>query len=56
MHTPRATASTRTARRRAVASPQPEYIENAENNLNSVLDNVSLEYSRKIPGFLLIVK
>ena len=37
-------------------APQPEYIENAENNLNSVLDNVSLEYSRKIPGFMLIVR
>ena len=37
-------------------APQPEHIENAENNFNSVLDNVSLEYSRKIPGFMLIVK
>ena len=37
-------------------APQPEYIESGENNLNSVLDNVSLEYSRKIQGFMLIVR
>ena len=37
-------------------APQPEYIESGENNLNSVIDNVSLEYSRKIQGFMMIVR
>ena len=37
-------------------SPQPEYVENAENNQCAALDNVSLAYVGKIPSMVIIVR
>lgn len=37
-------------------SPQPDYVEGSGDNHCAVLDNVSLEYSRPIPGLMMIVR
>ena len=37
-------------------SPQPEYVENAENNQCAVLDNVSLAFAAEFTGMIIVVK
>ena len=37
-------------------SPQPEYVENAENNQCAALDNVSLAFAAEFTGMTIVVK